>query len=77
MVIGFILIPNIGTVSLDLTIYIFLHTILYSWADVEALQEYISGSNKLEVILWLGSEAPPRTLLMALIEAGVSCSLIR
>ncbi|XP_063611381.1 mitochondrial DNA helicase-like [Penaeus indicus] len=45
--------------------------------NVEALQEYISGSNKLEVILWLGSEAPPRTLLMALIEAGVSCSLIR
>lgn len=45
--------------------------------NVEALQEYISGSNKLEVILWLGSEAPPRTLLMALIDAGVSCSLIR
>ncbi|KAG7159901.1 Twinkle-like [Homarus americanus] len=46
-------------------------------ANFEALEEYLLSYGKNEVLLWYRGEAPPRPLLMSLIKAGVSCSLVQ
>ncbi|XP_045613950.1 mitochondrial DNA helicase isoform X1 [Procambarus clarkii] len=45
-------------------------------SDAEALEEYLINCGKNEVVLWYCGEAPPRPLLMSLLQAGVSCSLV-
>nr|XP_053629424.1 twinkle mtDNA helicase-like isoform X2 [Cherax quadricarinatus] len=45
-------------------------------ASAEVLAEYLLDCGKNEVVLWYRGEAPPRPLLLSLVEVGVSCSLV-